>query len=90
MLRVPKERHQTVQSWMRSGVPEKYCPDIEAETRARGAVVHCERLRPDVSWGRIRGFDGPADEGEVSGAHVANVAQPPAPASADQNLGEKF
>jgi DNA-binding transcriptional regulator YdaS (Cro superfamily) len=60
LLGVPKARHQTVQAWMRSRVPAEYCPDVEAETRARGAVVPCERLRPDVSWGRIRGAAAPA------------------------------
>lgn len=73
LLRVPKERHQTVQSWMKSRVPAEYCPDVEAETRALGAVVHCERLRPDVRWGRIRGFESPS-AGEVVEAHGGNVA----------------
>ena len=74
LLRVPNERHQTVQSWMRSRVPAEYCPDVEAETRARGAVVHCERLRPDVRWSRIRGFAGPvAGEAVQVEAHVATV-----------------
>lgn len=89
LLRVPKERHQTVQAWMKSRVPAEYCPDVEAETRARGSVVHCERLRPDIRWSRIRGAEGPA-AAEAGGLHVGNVAQPPVAATADQNLGGKF
>ncbi len=71
---------------MRSRVPAEYCPDVEAETRARGAVVWCERLRPDVRWGRIRGVEGaPPAAGEPDGGnggeavHAGNVvgdAQP--------------
>jgi DNA-binding transcriptional regulator YdaS (Cro superfamily) len=56
-------------------VPAEYCPDIEAETRERGAPVMCEELRPDVGWTRIRGHlppapqaEGPASPGELDDA----------------------
>lgn len=34
--------------------PAEYCPPVERETRARGEVVTCEELRPDVAWGVLR------------------------------------
>lgn len=46
--------HQVVQAWRRTRVPAEYCPLIERETRARGQVVLCEELRPDVAWGVVR------------------------------------
>ena len=64
LLKVKGDRHQTVQSWLRTRVPAEYCPDIEAETRERGAPVLCEQLRPDVGWTRIRGHLLPAGGGE--------------------------
>ncbi len=51
-LNVKGHRHQTVQGWMRDGVPAKYCPLIE---RATGGAVRCEELRPDIEWGVLRG-----------------------------------
>lgn len=35
-------------------VPAEHCPAIERETRAKGEVVTCEELRPDVAWGVLR------------------------------------
>lgn len=54
ILQVKDDRYQTVQSWLANRVPAEYCPAIERETRARGKVVACERLRPDVPWGVLR------------------------------------
>jgi DNA-binding transcriptional regulator YdaS (Cro superfamily) len=54
ILGVKDSRYQTVQSWLAHRVPAEYCPDIERETAARGRVVHCERIRPDVAWGVLR------------------------------------
>ena len=54
LLDVKDARHQTVQSWLRNRVPAEYCPPIERETKARGEVVTCEELRPDVAWGVLR------------------------------------
>jgi len=76
---------------MRSRVPAQYCPDVEAETRARGAVVHCERLRPDVAWSRIRGFAGPAaEEGGVGVSHAATVAAAGPASASSQTVKEQF
>lgn len=47
-------RYQAVQQWRIYGVPAGRCPDIERETRARGAVVRCEELRPDIDWSVLR------------------------------------
>jgi len=54
VLNVKDHRHQTVQSWLRNRVPTEYCPLIERETAARGAVIRCEELRPDVAWEVLR------------------------------------
>jgi len=35
-------------------VKAEHCPIIERETRARGEVVRCEELRPDVDWAALR------------------------------------
>ncbi len=35
-------------------VPAEHCPAIELATRAAGAPVLCEELRPDVQWGVLR------------------------------------
>lgn len=35
-------------------VPSEMCPLIEKGTRARGHVVSCEELRPDVHWSVLR------------------------------------
>ena len=34
--------------------PAEHCPDVEDATRAKGEVVTCEELRPDVKWGVLR------------------------------------
>lgn len=54
LLNVKDHRYQTVQSWLRNRVPAEYCPAIERATRAKGAAVTCEELRPDVAWGVLR------------------------------------
>jgi DNA-binding transcriptional regulator YdaS (Cro superfamily) len=41
--------HAVIWQWGVSGIPAKYCPDIEAETG-----VPCEALCPDVKWGLVR------------------------------------
>lgn len=35
-------------------VRAEHCPIIERETRARGEVVTCEELRPDIDWSVLR------------------------------------
>jgi DNA-binding transcriptional regulator YdaS (Cro superfamily) len=35
--------------------PAEHCPVIERETLARGDVVKCEELRPDMAWAVVRG-----------------------------------
>lgn len=50
VLDLPGHRYQTVQSWLKTQVPAEYCPLIESETRARGEVVPCAEIRPDVRW----------------------------------------
>lgn len=37
------------------GVPADICPTIERLTSEAGFPVRCERLRPDVEWGFLRG-----------------------------------
>jgi DNA-binding transcriptional regulator YdaS (Cro superfamily) len=46
----------TISEWLRGErkVPTKRCPVIERETRARGVVILCEELRPDVAWSVLR------------------------------------
>lgn len=61
-LNVKDHRPTTVQSWIKHRVPAEYCPAIERETRARGEVVRCEDLRPDIPWGILREQAAPADE----------------------------
>ncbi|MCY1541529.1 putative antitoxin of bacterial toxin-antitoxin system, YdaS/YdaT [compost metagenome] len=41
-------------------VRAEHCPIIERETRARGEVVWCEELRPDVDWSALRMTNAPA------------------------------
>lgn len=41
--------HSVIFQWRVSGVPAKYCPDIEALTG-----VTCESLCPEVKWGLVR------------------------------------
>jgi DNA-binding transcriptional regulator YdaS (Cro superfamily) len=41
--------HAVIWQWGVSGVPAKYCPDIEDLTG-----VPCEALCPDVKWGLVR------------------------------------
>lgn len=41
--------HRVVYQWKQTGIPAKYCPDIEAITGVR-----CEELAPDVNWGVLR------------------------------------
>jgi DNA-binding transcriptional regulator YdaS (Cro superfamily) len=50
-LKVPGQRYQTVQSWLRTRVPAQYCPSIERETSRR---VVCEQIRPDIDWSVLR------------------------------------
>ncbi|WP_045952782.1 transcriptional regulator [Achromobacter xylosoxidans] len=40
-------------------VKAEHCPIIERETRARGEVVRCEELRPDVDWAALRTTNAP-------------------------------
>jgi DNA-binding transcriptional regulator YdaS (Cro superfamily) len=54
LLNVKDQRHQTVQSWLKNRVPAEYCPAIERETKAKGAPVLCEELRPDIPWMVLR------------------------------------
>lgn len=59
--RLGVERYQTVQSWIRNGVPPKYCPLIERATREQGDAVFCEQLRPDVDWSYVRLHSAPEE-----------------------------
>lgn len=45
-----------VGQWKDEGrkVPAEHCPIIERETSARGRVVTCEQLRPDMQWSVLR------------------------------------
>ncbi len=61
LLNVKGGKHQTVQSWLRNRIPAEYCPAIERETRARGEVVPCEDLRPDIPWGVLRAQTTPTE-----------------------------
>ncbi len=43
--------------WLKAGmVPADYCPALEGATRAKGRVVFCEEMRPDVPWRNVRGW----------------------------------
>lgn len=44
--------YQTVQQWMRNGVPAAYCPKIEKLTDGR---IKCEELNTSVDWAYVRG-----------------------------------
>lgn len=43
--------YQTVQQWMKNGVPEKWCVEIEKLT---GGQVRCEELNDKVDWSYLR------------------------------------
>jgi DNA-binding transcriptional regulator YdaS (Cro superfamily) len=43
--------YQTVQQWMKNGVPEKWCVEIEKATDGR---VRCEQLNSKVDWSYLR------------------------------------
>ena len=62
VLNVKDHRHQTVHSWLKNRVPAEYCPAIERETRARGDVVRCEEMRPDIDWAVLREQAAPATQ----------------------------
>jgi DNA-binding transcriptional regulator YdaS (Cro superfamily) len=49
-------------------VKAEHCPIIERETRARGEVVRCEELRPDVDWAALRTTNAPEASDEVRAA----------------------
>ena len=51
-----KVSRAAVSQWKDEGrrVPAEHCLVIERETRARGAPVTCEELRPDMDWSVIR------------------------------------
>ena len=50
-----------VGNWKAREIPAEYCPLIERDT---GVV--CERLRPDVAWGVLRG----PSSGQTDAAHA--------------------
>ncbi len=53
--------------WLKAGmVPADYCPALEGATRAKGAVVYCEEIRPDVEWCHVRGWPRACGAGERS------------------------
>lgn len=62
-------KQPTISEWLRGErqVPAERCPVIERETRARGSVILCEELRPDVAWSVLRdqvpSIDTPAEAG---------------------------
>ena len=62
-----KSRRNVWPWFARAGVriPAEHCPTIEAATRARGQVVTCEELRPDVAWSVLRS-GAPFTDGEGS------------------------
>ncbi|MCE3262648.1 MAG: phage protein [Pseudoduganella sp.] len=43
--------YQTVQQWMKNGVPEKWCVEIEKLTSGQ---VRCEELNDKVDWSYLR------------------------------------
>jgi DNA-binding transcriptional regulator YdaS (Cro superfamily) len=43
--------YQTVQQWLRNGVPAPYCPQIEEMT---GGESRCEELNDSVNWAYLR------------------------------------
>lgn len=43
--------YQTVQQWLKNGVPIKYCPQIEKIT---GGDVLCEDLNSEFDWTYLR------------------------------------
>ena len=47
-------------------VKAEHCPIIERETAARGEVVTCEDLRPDVDWAYLRQSAAHTPAGEVA------------------------
>jgi DNA-binding transcriptional regulator YdaS (Cro superfamily) len=49
--------YQTVQQWMKNGVPAEYCPQIESLT---GGDVLCEDLNSRVDWTYLRSTVKPA------------------------------
>lgn len=68
LLGVPGGRYQTVQGWLKCRVPADYCPLIEEQTALRGRRIICERLRPDIRWGVLRGADQAANDAQMIGA----------------------
>jgi DNA-binding transcriptional regulator YdaS (Cro superfamily) len=56
-------------------VPAKYCPGIEAATRAKGIaadIVYCEQLCPGTKWSVVRAEDGPKPRRKADRATAAN------------------
>ncbi|MFV0676695.1 transcriptional regulator [Variovorax sp. tm] len=54
--------------WLKVGlVPAEHCPALEGATRAKGSVVHCEAIRPDVPWRHVRGWP-PVGDAQEEGA----------------------
>lgn len=49
--------YQTVQQWMKNGVPADQCPEIEKMT---GGAVLCEDLNSRVDWTYLRSTAKPA------------------------------
>jgi DNA-binding transcriptional regulator YdaS (Cro superfamily) len=49
--------YQTVQQWMKNGVPAEYCPQIEKMT---GGEALCEDLNSRVDWTYLRATPKPA------------------------------
>lgn len=82
LLRVKDERYQTVQSWIANRVPAEYCPLIERETEARGEIILCEQLRPDVLWSVLRLRTGNDDPPELISGDGTGQALPPIPDAA--------
>ncbi|MCZ8073586.1 MAG: YdaS family helix-turn-helix protein [Paucibacter sp.] len=60
LLKVKGNRHQTVQSWLKTRVPAEYCPLIEQATRELGQPVFCEEMRQDIAWHVLRNTEAPA------------------------------
>lgn len=64
---------QAVHFWRQGKrkLPAEHCPAIERETSARGAVVQCEQLRPDVDWRVVRTNPATAESNKEPGRAAA-------------------
>jgi DNA-binding transcriptional regulator YdaS (Cro superfamily) len=62
--------YQTVQQWMKNGVPAEYCPQIEKMT---GGEALCEDLNSRVDWTYLRSTSKPAAHSRKPARRVTTV-----------------